>query len=109
LPHGSSQSFAIVSHHNWRKRYLGGGDSNSDNRSSPSNTEPHMRLLRIKQVIETTGLSRMTIYRMELAGRFPARRQLGANSVAWVDEEINEWLRSRPQCGPSVEPDCRRI
>jgi hypothetical protein len=34
-----------------------------------------MRFLRIRQVMQVTGLSRMTIYRLEIAGQFPRRRQ----------------------------------
>jgi prophage regulatory protein len=55
-----------------------------------------MRLLRIRQVLELTGLSRMTIYRMEREGRFPNRRRLGANSIAWLDEDVLAWMSSRP-------------
>ncbi|MEO8313384.1 MAG: AlpA family phage regulatory protein [Pseudomonadota bacterium] len=55
-----------------------------------------MQLLRIRQVQSVTSLSRMTIYRLERAGLFPRRRQLGSNSVGWLDDEIHEWLRSRP-------------
>lgn len=54
------------------------------------------RLLRIRQVMEVTGLSRMTIYRLEQAGKFPRRRQLGANSVAWSEADISQWADSRP-------------
>lgn len=36
-----------------------------------------MKLLRIKQVVVITSLSRMTIYHLERAGRFPPRRRLG--------------------------------
>jgi prophage regulatory protein len=55
-----------------------------------------MRLLRTKQVVELTGLSRMTIYRLEKSGAFPARRQLGSNSVAWLEEDVSAWVGSRP-------------
>jgi prophage regulatory protein len=55
-----------------------------------------MRLLRIRQVMQATGLSRMTIYRLELAGKFPQRRLLSENSVAWLDTEIEQWVDSRP-------------
>jgi prophage regulatory protein len=55
-----------------------------------------MRLLRIKQVMTPTSLSRMTIYRLERAGLFPARRKLGTNSVGWIDEDITAWIASRP-------------
>jgi prophage regulatory protein len=52
----------------------------------------------MKQVMAMTGLSRMTIYRLERAGLFPARRKLGENSVGWIDEDITSWIESRP-CG----------
>ena len=55
-----------------------------------------MKLLRIREVMEITGLSRMTIYRMEKAGDFPSRRRLGTNSVAWIEGEVNAWVEARP-------------
>jgi len=55
-----------------------------------------MKFLRIKQVMQATGLSRMTIYRLELADKFPKRRQLRENSVAWLESDISEWIDSRP-------------
>lgn len=55
-----------------------------------------MKFLRIKQVMQLTGLSRMTIYRLELAGEFPKRRRLSSNAVAWLDTDIAEWAESRP-------------
>jgi len=33
----------------------------------------NMKFLRIRQVMQLTGLSRMTIYRLEIAGEFPKR------------------------------------
>lgn len=55
-----------------------------------------MQMLRIKQVVAMTGLSRMTIYRLEKGGDFPSRRQLGSNSVAWLATEVSTWIESRP-------------
>jgi prophage regulatory protein len=55
-----------------------------------------MRFLRIRQVMQLTGLSRMTIYRLELSGKFPQRRRLGQNSVAWLESDIELWAESRP-------------
>jgi prophage regulatory protein len=52
-----------------------------------------MKFLRIRQVMQLTGLSRMTIYRLELAGEFPKRRQLSKNSVAWLDSDLTQWAR----------------
>jgi len=47
-----------------------------------------MKLLRIKQVMDVTGLSRMTLWRLEKVGRFPTRRRLGDHSVAWLESDI---------------------
>jgi prophage regulatory protein len=55
-----------------------------------------MKFLRVRQVMQVTGLSRMTIYRLEIAGEFPKRRQLSKNSVAWLDTDIAAWAETRP-------------
>lgn len=54
-----------------------------------------MRFLRIDEVMSMVGLSRPTIWRLERTNEFPRRRQLGRNSVAWVEEEVEEWMASR--------------
>jgi len=48
--------------------------------------------MRRKEVIEKTGLARSTIYKLISQGEFPKQVELGARSVGWVDEEIEEWL-----------------
>src|SRR5882762_6130280 len=55
-----------------------------------------MRFLRVRQVMQVTGLSRMTIYRLERTGNFPQRRRLGMNSVAWLEGDVSQWVDSRP-------------
>jgi prophage regulatory protein len=55
-----------------------------------------VKMLRWYEVRERTGLSRSTIWRLEGSGMFPRRRQLGGNSVGWVEAEIQEWLERRP-------------
>ena len=51
-----------------------------------------MRILRKHEVIHRVGLSRMSIWRREKAGRFPQRVKLGPNSVGWVEAEIDAYL-----------------
>ncbi|MEP7247853.1 MAG: AlpA family transcriptional regulator [Gammaproteobacteria bacterium] len=58
-----------------------------------------MSFLRLRQVVSVTGLSRMTIWRLERAGGFPQPRQLGARSVAWLQSEVEQWIESRPATG----------
>ena len=63
-----------------------------------------MRFLRIDEVMTRVGLSRPTIWRLERSNEFPRRRQLGQNSVAWLEDEIEEWIRSRKVVGNHPEP-----
>jgi prophage regulatory protein len=53
------------------------------------------RILRIAEVLRTSGLSRSTIYRLVAVGEFPAPVKLAASAVGWREAEIREWLESR--------------
>ena len=53
------------------------------------------RLIRYPEVGRLTGLSRTSVWRQEKAGKFPRRRRLGPNSVAWLLSEVQEYLRTR--------------
>ena len=56
-----------------------------------------MKVLRTRDVTDVTGLSRVTIWRLERAGDFPERIRLGQNSVGWFQDEIEAWLINRRQ------------
>lgn len=47
------------------------------------------------QASEKTGLSTVTIWRMEKRGEFPQRRQISANRVAYLESEVDDWMQSR--------------
>lgn len=53
------------------------------------------RFIREKECQATTGLSRVTRWRLERQGKFPRRRQISANSIAWLESEVREWMASR--------------
>lgn len=57
------------------------------------------KLIRIRSVINLTGLSKSYIYDLCKKGLFPKSIQLvpGGTSVAWVGKEIKEWIDSRIQ------------
>jgi len=63
--------------------------------------ESSERILRLPVVLNITGLSTSTLRRLERAGRFPQRRQLGVGSVGWVASEVDRWIRSRPATVPA--------
>jgi prophage regulatory protein len=51
-----------------------------------------VRLLRLQQVREVTGLSRSSIY---ADANFPRPVKIGPRAVAWVYDEIHEWVLER--------------
>lgn len=50
------------------------------------------RLLRLKQVEDKTGLKRSQIYAYMKLKQFPASIKIGPASVAWLEQEINDWV-----------------
>ena len=54
-----------------------------------------MRILRVPELTEKVGLSRVSIWRLEAAGEFPQRRQITSKIVGWVESEVNDWIASR--------------
>lgn len=55
----------------------------------------HERVIRKPELMAMIGLSDATIWRLERAGKFPGRIQLGGNSVAWLESEVLDWLKSK--------------
>ena len=54
-----------------------------------------MRILRMKTVIEITGLARSTVYKYVAEGIFPKPISLGGRSVGWLESEVHSWIQSR--------------
>ncbi len=54
-----------------------------------------MRILRLPQVMDQTGLPCSTIYRLMNEGQFPKPIPLMKRCVGWLDNEINDWIQSR--------------
>ena len=50
------------------------------------------RILRIKTVLERTGLSRSTLYRRIQAGRFPAQVRIAERCTGWRESAVKSWL-----------------
>lgn len=57
------------------------------------------RFYRFPELEQRVGLSRTTIWRLERAGQFPARRKLSSNTVGWDQREVEEWMESRVRAG----------
>ena len=51
--------------------------------------------LRLPELIERIGYRRTAIYEKIEEGSFPRPVQLGPRAIAWVEEEIQEWMNER--------------
>ncbi|WP_297778642.1 AlpA family transcriptional regulator [uncultured Roseovarius sp.] len=53
------------------------------------------RILRFREVVEITGLSRATIYRMMDRGDFPKALKLSTKAIGWRESVIQSWIETR--------------
>jgi prophage regulatory protein len=56
-----------------------------------------MRFIRKAETAKRVGWSPSHLMRQVRAGAFPAPVKLGANSIAFVEEEVEAWMRERVQ------------
>lgn len=50
------------------------------------------RILRIRTVLDRTGLTRSTLYRKMEAGTFPRQISISIRCVGWSEAAVGEWL-----------------
>lgn len=50
------------------------------------------RLIKLKEVIKLTSLSRSSIYDKIQKNKFPPQITLGGKSVAWLETEVDNWI-----------------
>ncbi len=58
-------------------------------------TDTPDRILRIKTVLERTGLSRSTLYRKIGDGTFPKQVALSQRCAGWRESAVNKWIATR--------------
>jgi prophage regulatory protein len=54
-----------------------------------------MKMLSKRQLKELVLYSPQHVARLEVAGQFPKRVQLGQCRVGWVEQEVLDWLQER--------------
>ena len=52
-------------------------------------------LLRLPQVMARVGLKGTRIYQLVGDGDFPAPIKLGDRAVAWLEDEVEQWIKDR--------------
>jgi prophage regulatory protein len=50
------------------------------------------RILRLKAVLERTGLSRSTLYRKIQLGTFPKQLRISTRCAGWRESDVDGWL-----------------
>lgn len=50
------------------------------------------RILRLKTILERTGLSRSTLYRKLHLGTFPRQLRISERCIGWRECDVESWL-----------------
>jgi prophage regulatory protein len=64
-----------------------------------SGSSPEM-ILRLRDVLKRTGLSRSTLYNRIANGEFPHQISLGGRAIGWFKGEVEDWINKRVQLWP---------
>lgn len=60
------------------------------------------RLIRLREVMTKTGLSRSYVYALSQKGQFPKPVKLSERSSAWIESEVQAWIDERIQARGEV-------
>ena len=70
-----------------------------------TSTKPKTRLIRLPEVLSRTGYGRTSIYRKMEEGTFPKNLKLSGpikdptqfdcRAIAWIEDEVDQWVESR--------------
>lgn len=55
------------------------------------------KIIRRLAVLQLTGMSKTRLYESMAKGEFPCQVPLGARSVGWYEDEVQEWVRNRDE------------
>lgn len=56
--------------------------------------EKQDRIVRLKTVLDRTGLSRATVYRKIGDGTFPRQLRISVHGAGWRESAINHWIEN---------------
>ena len=59
--------------------------------------ECYVRLLRLQEVKQKTGLSSASIYKQIRIGAFPKGIKITQRATAWSSEEVEEWISKKAE------------
>ena len=53
------------------------------------------KIIRISEAMETTGLTRSTLYLRIAQKNFPTPINLGGRAVGWLESDIQQWIEEQ--------------
>jgi len=56
-----------------------------------------MRILKLNDVKQKTGLGRSSIYKCMAENRFPKQLKLGLRGVGWLESDVEQWIADKVQ------------
>jgi len=66
-----------------------------ENSTNETVLRPNERILRIRDVLYRTGLSRSVFYLHVKDGTFPAPIKIGKRSVGWAEGQVQAWINQQ--------------
>ena len=63
--------------------------------TDPTVTDHPLRIVRLPEVMQLTGLSKTVIYRRMKRSEFPGTVDLGGRAVGWRLRDVAGWLAAR--------------
>ena len=55
----------------------------------------NFRFIRLPNVLAKVGLSKSQLYKLIGEGKFPPQVKLSTRAVAWVEQQVDEWMIQR--------------
>jgi prophage regulatory protein len=62
------------------------------------------RILRLRAVLDRTGLSRSTLYRKIAEGTFPSQIKISAHGAGWRESAVSRWIADPSGYSPEGSP-----
>jgi prophage regulatory protein len=53
------------------------------------------KLIKRNEVLKMCGISTSTLYRLIKSGHFPSAVKTSERAVAWIENEVAEWIETR--------------
>ena len=87
----------------------GAGQSENVTSALPSVRSGSIRILRLPQALDVTGLGKTKLYELQSEGNFPMRVQITAHVVGWIEDDVQAWLARRVAASASLGRSSREI